>query len=242
MTMVSRIALGLTLALGAAGAATLPLAATQAQEAEAYQPDLSKKFRKPISEVQTALQAEDLATAQAKLAEAEAAVQNADDAYVLNQFKVNLALKRDDRAAVAPALEGMLNSGSEALTPESRATYLQQLGALALEREDRAAAAGYFQQLADLQPNNADAIFNVGVLQLQGGDNAGAYQNFERAIAAREASGQIAEENWYRQLLKIAYDSEMDIVEPSMRLVKAYPTPENWRSALILFRDGAQDG
>ncbi|MEM8825366.1 MAG: hypothetical protein AAGD40_00365 [Pseudomonadota bacterium] len=240
MKTVSKIALGMVLALGGVGAVTLPATVATAQEAEEYQLDLSRKFRKSAAEAQEALATGDQAAIQAAFAEAEANIKEPDDRFFLAQLRVNDALNREDRQGVAQHLDALLNSGSPAVTQEKRIQFLQQLGQLAIEREDNAAAQGYFQQLAEADPNNPDAIFNVGFFQLQGNDTAGAYDSFSKAIALRESQGATPEENWYRQALRLAFENDqIDVVPPSEALVRAYPTADNWRSVLILLRDGA---
>ena len=64
----------------------------------------------------------------------------------------------------------------------------------------------------------------------------------EKAIAAKKAAGGPVPDAWYARALSIAYNSKM--AEPAVRLGKAYveasPTPDNWRSALIIFRDSSK--
>ncbi|MBV7257064.1 hypothetical protein KCG44_09750 [Pacificimonas sp. WHA3] len=244
MNMVSRIAVAFSLALGGLGAATLPATVAAAQEAEAeaeapYQFDMSRKFRKELAQLQETYNAGDIAGAQAALAAAEAQVKKPDEAYLVSQYHVQIGLKLDDRAMIERGIQGMLNSGSGVVTAEKRATFIEQLAGLALERGDKATAAKRFAELVELQPNNATAVYNVAAMQIQAGDDLGAVENLKRAIKISEASGQPADETWYRQVLKIAFDNQTDIVQPAVALVRAYPTAENWRSALVLFRDGA---
>ena len=60
----------------------------------------------------------------------------------------------------------------------------------------------------------------------------------DRAIAARAAPGQKGPETWYRQRLSIAQQG--NLVTPGIAaaraLVGAYPTQENWRIALVVYR------
>src|SRR3546814_3129104 len=46
-------------------------------------------------------------------------------------------------------------------------------------------------------------------------------------------------ETWYKRMLAIAYDAKrMDLAVPaSLDLVSAYPSADNWRDSLIIFRD-----
>ncbi|MHB9879201.1 tetratricopeptide repeat protein [Pacificimonas sp. ICDLI1SI03] len=241
MKFVSRFALGAALAMGGLSATVLPATAVAAQEeAEAYSPDFSRKFVKPISEAQEAIQAGDMATATQKLTEAEGVAEKPDDLYYLNQFRFNIADQTGDAALRETAIKGMLDSNSEAMSATARSSLYQELGRLALERGDQAAATQYFEQLLAADPENPTAVFNVAVMQLQAGDEVGAMPRFQRAIELQEATGEPADPAWYRQVLKIAYDNQQDIMQPSLSLVRAHPTESHWRDTLVLFRDGAE--
>ena len=238
MKFVSKIALGAALALSTVGASTLPASAANAQEqAEAYQAKPSRKAAKPLSAANEALQANDFATAQAELAKADAAAESADDRFITNQLRLNLAIATDDDALLNEAINNLLNSGSQALTPEKQAQFISALGSKALENGDDAAALQHLQRLAELQPNNPSVIYNVGVLQLQNGQAQQSYDSFGRAIEVAEANGETAEEAWYRQRLAAALQNEYDLLEPGFALIQAYPTPQNWRDVLLSYRD-----
>ena len=239
MKMISQIALGAALAFGGVTAATLPATAVQAQEEE-YQLDLSKKARKPLAAAQEAYQAQDYQTALAHIAEAEQAAKKPDDIYFANQLKLNIALANDDDAATETALRAMLDSGSPAVTAESQAQYLGALASLATKRDDTAGAMGYYQQLSQLQPNNPDAKYNMGVLQLQSGQEQQSYETFGEAIRLKEATGETADESWYRQRLASALSNQYDVTEPSHQLIRAYPSERNWRDVLLTYRDSGQ--
>ena len=60
-----------------------------------------------------------------------------------------------------------------------------------------------------------------------------------RAIAARNATGQPVPESWYLRGLKLAFDNKLSgpAAELGRGLVSAYPGPENWRDALLAYRD-----
>jgi hypothetical protein len=64
----------------------------------------------------------------------------------------------------------------------------------------------------------------------------------EQAIAAQKAAGQAVPEDWYQRALSAAYNAKSgpDLVKWGGMLVTAYPTSENWRSTLVLYRDSKQ--
>jgi tetratricopeptide (TPR) repeat protein len=72
---------------------------------------------------------------------------------------------------------------------------------------------------------------------------AEAVQLVTRAIDIKRAAGQAVDESWYKYALKLAFDGRRD---PALRqasqklsreLVSAFPTKENWRDALLIYRD-----
>src|SRR3546814_5630515 len=56
---------------------------------------------------------------------------------------------------------------------------------------------------------------------------------------AKKATNEAVPETWYKRMLAIAYDAKrMDLaVTASLDLVSAYPSADNWRDSLIIFRD-----
>src|SRR3546814_14127889 len=57
-------------------------------------------------------------------------------------------------------------------------------------------------------------------------------------MAAAEAAGQAVPEGLYKQALALAYEARSpQSLELSREPVEAYPTAENWRQALMIFRD-----
>ena len=64
----------------------------------------------------------------------------------------------------------------------------------------------------------------------------------EQGIAAQKAAGQAVPEDWYQRALSAAYNAKSgpDLVKWGGMLVKAYPTSEDRRSTLVLYRDSKQ--
>ena len=74
---------------------------------------------------------------------------------------------------------------------------------------------------------------------------------FQRAFAANAAAGRLSPEGWHLRALALAYDgtrppvANMSFAPAAIALarglVAAYPTPINWRDALIVYRELAPD-
>jgi tetratricopeptide (TPR) repeat protein len=111
----------------------------------------------------------------------------------------------------------------------------------------------------EMQPNNAALLADYAQVRSQaalallraGGRQAEAQTAYRdsvtllsRAIEAQRASGQIVPESWYLRALALAVDSRQapQALALARALVSAYPTPVNWRDALLVYRQlGAPD-
>jgi tetratricopeptide (TPR) repeat protein len=66
-----------------------------------------------------------------------------------------------------------------------------------------------------------------------------ALASLEQAVKAEEAAGKKPPEDWYKFGFGQAYKGKLnnEFVKWTTMHIKAYPTPENWRSALVNYRD-----
>jgi tetratricopeptide (TPR) repeat protein len=117
----------------------------------------------------------------------------------------------------------------------------QALGSTNYEakRFDQAAAA--FERALTLNPNNTDLLINLGETRFAQGRKAEAITVFQRAIQARTAAGQKAEEALYKRALSIAYDAQLpNAAEMGRQWVAAYPSPQSWRDTIAVYRNMAK--
>lgn len=235
MKFTSTLALGIALAIGGLSVAGAPAHAAQEEQAE-RKFNFSDAARPALAELQKASQAGDPAAFDAALAKAQAAAQNNDDRYVIAQFQLNHAIQTNNEAAKLSAIEAMIQSG--AATQAELPTLYSNLGAIAYNQGDYAKAAQAFKQLLQLQPDNKDAMTNLAAALSQQGNPAEAAALVEQRIQAAEAAGQPVPEGLYKQALALAYEARSPkTVELTRELISAYPTAENWRDGLMIFRD-----
>jgi tetratricopeptide (TPR) repeat protein len=236
MKSISTLAMGVALALGAVSlAAPVQAAAKEAKEAK-YKPKFSKEAQPKLAALQKAMAGTDEAAYQAALAAAKAAVQNADDKFVLGQFQLNHAIKANDDAEKLVAIEMMIQSG--AASQEDLGPLYQNLGGLAFNAKDYPKAEAAFRKQLELQPSNPEAMNNLAAALIQQKKTGEAVGLVEQRIAAAKAANQPVEESVYKQALGLAYESGSPrSVELSRDLVAAYPSPENWRNALVIYRE-----
>lgn len=212
----------------------------QKEEAAAPKVKLSKETQAALATVQKLQQAGDLDGALAKLEEARAAATTPDDQYMVNAVGINVALARKDNALLEKSIEGALATGKVA--PADAPKFYQNLGALAAQRNDFAKAAEAFAQVAALNPADENAYVNSAELYFRAKNPTMAVAQLRKGIAAKNAANSKAPELWHRRLLAIAYDAKLqnELVNAGVLLVQNYPSPTNWRDALVIFRDSGK--
>jgi tetratricopeptide (TPR) repeat protein len=202
-------------------------------------PKLSKPVAVALGAAQEAEKVGDFPTMLAKIDEAAAfPTPSADDSYVIDQFRLNYAVRAKDNALIEQQLNKLIASGR--LSPEDKTTFLRQSGALALKRKDYNAATVAFEQLTQANPNDADGLAGLSELYFAQKQTGKAIATLTQAINAANTGGQKAPENWYKRRLAMAYDGKQAaVIQPAAQdLIKAYPTAVNWRDALVITQDG----
>lgn len=249
MKSVSRIALGVALVLGTAtvvGAGPADAQKKKKGQAAAQQPaqrsfNLSKEERAALLPVQNAIAAKDWATAQAGLATALAAAQSPDARYAVGRFQLEIGLGTNNVAMQAQGLDNLIASG-QVPAADLPVIYRNQ-AVLANNAGDKAKAEAAFARVAELTPNDPEALINLAQVKNELRKPKEAVQLISRAIEMKKATGQTVDESWYKYALKLAFDGRNDptlrqsSVALSRQLVAAYPTRENWRDALLIYRD-----
>jgi tetratricopeptide (TPR) repeat protein len=231
-------------ALVAAGAAAGPAFAAKpaaAPAAAAAAPQRSYKFSKEeraaLQPIETAVKARDWAKATSLAAAAQPAMQGTDAKYALGQFELQIGIGANDKAMQAKAINDLIASGG---VPAAELPNLyRNQAAFALQANNNAAAEAAFQRVIQLAPNDPEAYVNLARIRNDTRRPQEALQAMDKAIELKRAAGQPVDVSWYRYALKIAYDNRMkaDSLRISRALVAAYPTKENWRDTLIIFRE-----
>jgi len=170
------------------------------------------------------------------LEEARRVATSRDARHVLALYELELGNARRDDAMRAKALDVLIDS--PLTRGERMAGYLGVRGQIAYRAGDFDRAATLWSRLAELTPSDPDALANLAQVKLAQKDAAGAMDLLDRAIASRAASGQTTPEVWYRQRLSIAQQGNLmpQGIAAARALVAAYPTAENWRIALVVYR------
>jgi len=255
---VARIALvALPAACGALTLAAIPASAQTAAAAGAPAAralTLSREERAALQALQAAAAGADRAAQDAALAAARAAARSADARFALAYYQLQIGQARQDLQMTGQAVDAMVSSG---LARPS------ELPALVAHQASRAYFSGEYERadrllarVIELDPGNADVIADHAQVKAQlagallmAGRRAEAQAGFrqavsmlQRAIGLRRAANRPAPESWHHRALAIAVQAGMgpESVALGRELVAAYPSPLNWRDALLVYRQATQ--
>jgi hypothetical protein len=239
MISASRIAAIAALLLG--GAAVIPQpAAAQPAAQPARQYSLTKEERAAIAPLQAAIQARNWPAAAAALPAALAGARGSDARYLVARYQLQMALETRNVAMQGQAIEAMIASGG--VPAADLPALLQNQAASSTGDSKRAEAA--FARLLQADPNNVDALATLAKIKSDLRKPTEAVTLLDRAIALRETAGLRPPESWYKFALRNALDNKMAAQANRLArgLVTSYPTPENWRDAVLTYIDLARPG
>ncbi|MEP2989009.1 MAG: hypothetical protein ABJN65_03840 [Parasphingorhabdus sp.] len=240
MRFLSHFSMGIALATAGAVAVTaLPTEAQAQKKKKQKKPKLSKEFAAQAGPIQKAIEGEDPASAKPMVEALVAQQWTGYDKFVSGQFAVSLGSKLKDQSLQELGLNAMVSSGH---TPaEQLGQYTFFLGNFAYGAGRYAEAQQRLQSAYDggFRSNNiaallAEAYFKENKNQL-------GLTALDRAIADKKAEGAAAPEDWYRRGAGVALKGDVAGASAAWtyKLVEAYPTGENWRAALSVYRDSA---
>ncbi len=232
------------LSLGIAGAivATPAVAQKKPKKGEAPagpQLKLSEPVRKAMAAAQAAT---DDATKLTNIAAAEAAATTDDDRYVVAASKLPIVAKGADRQALLPLLDTLIANPKTPSADLGRLTYFR--GALAFEQKKSAEALPYFMKARALGFTSADLPLQIAQAQVDSGNVPAGVAEINTAITAEAAAGRKAPEAWYNYAIGKLYGTgdRAATAEWMRKAIVAYPTPQNWRKMILIYRDSVAKG
>ena len=204
--------------------------------------DISKEARNAIIELQTAVNANDIANIPAKLAAAQAVAKTNDDKFVIAINQTKAATAAGDLAGMRAGIDALRASGN-ATTPDLVARY-NNLGKRYYDAKQFDQAAATFEQTLAVDANNSDALKMLASTRETQGRKGDAVSLMAKSIAVANAAGGKPSENDYKYAARLAYDSKSPAASTITQAWLAdYPTATNWRDGLRIYRDvNALDG
>jgi hypothetical protein len=236
MRSVSGTAMLLALGLGGA---TFPAAPAAAQPPALASLHLPREERTALAALQSALASRDYGAAATALSAAQAAVHSDEGRYYLATLQFQYARETNNVALQTSTLDAMIASGRAG--PAELAQLYSLRGTLAVFAGDREPAERAFTRALELAPN-PDTALALAQVKVSLRKNVEALGLIDRAVQLRAASGQPVLESWYRRGIEIAVSTQQrpQAIRLLTALVSAYPSPENWRDAVYLYRDLAK--
>jgi tetratricopeptide (TPR) repeat protein len=242
MKTVSRAVIGLALAMsvGLPLAVSPAMAAKEKKEkpapAKAWQ--LGKEFRAAYIPADAAVKA-NAPNAVAMIEAAEATVKNGDEKYIAGTLRLSLGQATKNAKLQLEGIVAMIASGSAA--PVDAPKLNMAAGQLAYQAGNYADAKKYLSEAVRLGNPGVDASLLLAEANFKAGTIQEGLTALDAAVKAEQAAGRKAPPEWYGRAAAMAYKAKMtgETAKWTREQVRAYPTPENWRSALVIYRDSA---
>jgi tetratricopeptide (TPR) repeat protein len=216
-------------------------AQASAQEQASQVPSVkpSNKALKAIVDLQNAVKANDVANIPAKIAAAQAVAQTKEDRYLIALFQGQAAAAAKDNVAFSNAVEAIASTGILD-TPKLAGLYVD-LGVKQYNAKQYPQAVAAFQRAATLDAKNGETLELLAQAMAASGQNADAVGVFQRAIQARLAAGQKADNDIYERAVSAAYVAKSPATMQLARdWVAAYPSPQSWWKAIAIYRNQSQ--
>ncbi|MES2442567.1 MAG: tetratricopeptide repeat protein [Pseudomonadota bacterium] len=233
-----------TLALAAA--LTLGLAATPAlaqkkkdKEQEQQGPTLkvSEAFRKPAAAAETALKAQDWATADTQLAAAEAVAVNDDEKYYAAFMRMSIEIHKQSMPGIIAAADALI--ASPKTPPTALGEYYYKRGQATFIGGKHGDAVPFLLKSRELGYQSGETFIMLAQAYVETGKVREGVDEMGKAIDAVKAKGQKPPEAWYKFAVAKTYGTGDRAATAAwmMRQLQDYPTVENWRKVFVIYRD-----
>lgn len=216
----------------------------QEQPAQAAQPaaagTLTREERALIQPLEAAIAAaatsNDWTAANAALAAAQAGITSPYGRFFVGSRQLQIGQRTNDTAVQTAAIEAMLASGG---APAEMAAQLTVARArIALQTRDWPTAERILTGLVEGAPNDVERLWQLAEVKIQLQKNAEALALYQRLLQASEAAGQTPTEERVKRAYEIAAATRAraEATTLGQRLVRTYPTRENWNQVLSNYR------
>lgn len=239
----SKFAVGLALGVAMLTTASVTPAFAAKKEKPAAAPKLnfSDKFKAGAGPIEALLKAQKFVEAIPGLQALEAISISPDEKYYVNRIRLDVAIKTKDVALQNAALDGMIASGGSPASELGKFNFFSGTEAYNAKNYPKA-----IQRLGEADRLGYKSLDSLPILMAQSHFQLKQYAEglplAERAVAQEIAAGKAAPADWYRRARAAAYQGKQSaaVSKWSRMLIKAYPTVENWRDGLSVYRDLAK--
>lgn len=244
MKRISTAVLAAALVTGTVAAAPAT-AAKKEENPAALKP--SPDVLKAAQAAQAALTANDLATAEPAIVQAEAAAQNDDDKYIsaalrlsLESRKLQAAGANADATRLAAPLDVLIANPKTPAADKPKFAF--ERGLISFRSKQYPVAVTYFEKAREFGSNDPRLATQLVMAKVNAGDTSGGMAELNTIISQTEQSGQKADEQLYRFALSRTIQAKdgQGTLTWMKRYLTAYPTAKNWRDMIKIY--GLQQG
>ncbi len=243
MIRVSKVAIGLALSAAILSTISVTPAFAAKKEKAPVGPKLvfGDKFKAGAGPIEALLKAEKYTEIAPGLQALEAIAVSPDEKYYVNRIRLDVAIKTKDVAMQNAALDGMIASGGAPQSELGKFNFFSGTEAYNARNYPKA-----IQRLGEAERLGYKSVDSLPILIAQSHFQLKQYAEglpyAERAVAQEIAAGKAAPADWYRRARAAAYQGKQipAVSKWSRMLIKAYPTAENWRDGLSVYRDQAK--
>ncbi len=242
MKLVKSLSLGVALALGTSGIAlSVPALAAKKEKAPAAPAlQVSKEFRAAFAPIEADIKASKFDGISARLDAAAAQFTAPDEKFIIAGRRYDMAKATNNSVELRKGIAGMIDSKSALASNPAQLNVAA--GQLAFNAKDYADAKARLSEAVRLGDKSAETYIIMAECEFVGNRTNEGLAFASQAVAAKRASGAKVPEEWYGRALSMAFKAKLSgqVANWSrMRLVD-YPTSENWRTALVLYRDNSK--
>ena len=239
MKSVSRAALGLVLALGVLTPviATPALAAKEDKKPKPKVWQLSNQFRAALGPADAAVKA-NAPDAMAKIEAVELLSKSADEKYAAAGLRYSLGIATKDSKLQLQGIQGMIESGSAAAEDLPKLNLIA--GQISRQDGNYEAAKRFLNEASRLGIREVNLHLMLADVNFKTNAISEGLVALRTAINLEKAEKGQASADLYALGANKAFTANLltESAQWTRDLVTAYPTPQNWRSALYIFLQG----
>ena len=211
----------------------------QQGQGQGQQARLTREEAAAIRPLQQAVQAQNWEAANAALAAAQAAAQQPAARFEVGRLQFQIGAGTQNQQMQQQAVDAMLASG--AAPANVIPTLLGARANYAIQANDYAGADQFLTRYLEVDPNNIERLTQAAEVKIHLQRNADALALYQRIIQVTEAANQQPTQQILRRTLALANDQRNTQLAQQLtqRLLRSYPSPESWLSALVPLRNAA---
>ncbi len=214
----------------------------QQQAEQPAGPQISDAERAAILPLQEAITAQDWAAATAALPAAQAAASSPDAKFLVGNFQFRIGQGTSSEQVQSQGVDAMLASG--AVPAENLKVLLGAQASFAINAQNWPVAEQSLVRYLEQDPGNAERIRQLAEVKIRMNKYGEALPLYRQMIETAESAGQPASEDQYRRAYALAIEARQPDAAKALgeKMLRTYPTAQNWRTSLFALGQQVGDG